>query len=90
MFNARTASCRGDRCKWSAYEHEGELLIFVMWGPDGLHVMKVDGPFPVDQDLESLEVIQLVGYKSLDNRYPTTRKEKCTAVFEKVGIVFHL
>ena len=33
----------------------------IMWGSDGLHVMRVRGKFPVDQDLDGV----LAGSKNL-------------------------
>ena len=84
-FEARTQSCMvSGQCKWSAYIHENEPKIFVMWGSDGLHTMKVHGPMPKMQGVEELQTIELVGHRARDNREPSRKKEPCSAVFDKV------
>lgn len=84
-FETRTQSCMNTgSCKWAAYNHQGENKIFIMWGSDGLHTMRIDGDFPTDQEPETLRNIELVGHRALDNKEPSRRKEKCNALFEKI------
>lgn len=93
-FSAPTPSCQinPSHCKWAGYKHGGENKVFVLWGSDGLHTMKVVNhnvddskrELPTDQDL--LENVELVGWKALDNREPSGRKEKLAARFEKVSL----
>jgi len=83
-FEARTESCMAGGCKWAAYKHKGENKIFVLWGSDGLHVMRVEGKMPESQEADELNSIELMGYRAKDNREPSRKKEPCNAIFEKV------
>ncbi|CAD7930216.1 unnamed protein product [Amoebophrya sp. A25] len=85
-FEAPTPSCQvmPGQCRWAAYEHQGAQKIFILWGSDGLHTMRVHGEFPTTQDPDALMAIELVGHRALDNREPSSRREKASAVFDKV------
>ncbi|CAD7923425.1 unnamed protein product [Amoebophrya sp. A120] len=84
-FEAPTQSCMmPGQCRWAAYEHQGAQKIFIMWGGDGLHTMRVHGDMPKTQDPDALMSIELVGHRALDNREPSSRKERASAVFDKV------